>query len=71
MDFVNTLFTYVFEVMKWGGGIVAMVGVIRWVMHGQSRDAGEQTNDMWILAAGGVLAAVGVIAGQYLQFPTL
>lgn len=71
MSFINQLLTYFWRLLTWGGGVIAIVGVFRWVSHGQQRDASEQTNDVWIILAGGVAAAIGAVAGNYLVFPTL
>lgn len=71
MDFINKLLTYFWQLLTWGGALIAIIGIFRWVSHGQSRDGNEQTNDVWIIVAGGVAAAIGAVAGNYLAFPTL
>lgn len=71
MDFMNRLLDFFWQLLTWGGGIIAIVGIFRWVQHGASRDGAEQTNDVWLVAAGAVACAIGAIAGNYLSFPTI
>lgn len=72
MAFFNQLLTFLGNVAVYGGGILAAVGIIRWISGGKSHDAQEQQGAVWMIALGGATAAIGgAIASGILQFPTL
>lgn len=68
-EFVNRAMNYLWAALAWGGGIAVAVGLLRWISHGHSRDATEQTNDVWIIIYGAAAVAIGLVAGNYFQFP--
>lgn len=57
MAFFNQLLNYLWQILTFVGGITAAVGVFRWVSGGK--------------ALGGAMAAIGLVGGSYLAFPTM
>ena len=57
MAFFNQLLNYLWQILTFVGGITAAVGVFRWVSGGK--------------ALGGAMAAIGLVGGSYLTFPTM
>ena len=71
MAFFNQLLNYLWQILTFVGGITAAVGVFRWVSGGKAHDAQAQEGAVWVIALGGALAAIGLVGGSDLTFPTM
>lgn len=71
MSDISNIMSLLWEFCKWGGGIIAAFGVFRWIMHGRSRDAAEQADDIWVIAAGAALVVIGTAAPALFPFPSM
>lgn len=71
MEFFNDLLSYAWQVLVFVGGLTAAIGVVRWVSGGKAHDAQMQEGAVWVIALGGAMAAIGLVGGSYLQFPTM
>lgn len=71
MAFFNQLLNYLWQILTFVGGITAAVGIFRWVSGGKTHDAQAQEGAVWVIALGGAMAAIGLVGGSYLTFPTM
>ena len=71
MAFFNQLLNYLWQILTFVGGITAAVGIFRWVSGGKAHDAQAQEGAVWVIALGGAMAAIGLVGGSYLTFPTM
>lgn len=70
MDFFNQLLTFFWAILTFVGGIMAAIGIFRWVSGGKNHDAQQQESAVWMLALGGAMVAIGLVGGNYLHFPS-
>ena len=68
MAFFNQLLNYLWQILTFVGGITAAVGVFRWVSGGKAQ---AQEGAVWVIALGGAMAAIGLVGGSYLTFPSM
>lgn len=71
MDFFNALLNYAWQLLIFVGGLIAAIGIVRWVSGGKAHDAQAQEGAVWVIALGGAMIGIGLVGGSYLQFPTM
>jgi hypothetical protein len=73
MDFMNTLLSFFWGALTWGGVVTGAIGIFKWILAGHDRDGATQANTIWIIAAGVAMAAIGTagVSGVIPAFPTL
>lgn len=70
MSDLTRIVNFLWDVLQYGGGIIAAVGAIRWVSGGKSHDAQQQESAVWVLLLGGVCFAIGAGMKGLLSFPS-
>lgn len=72
VDTLNSLLTFLWSLLIFAGGIIAAIGIYRWVSGGKSHDAQAQEGAVWVIALGGAMVAIGVAMNAFgVTFPTL
>ena len=71
MAFFNQLLNYLWQILTFVGGNHRRRGHLPLGLRRQGPRAQAQEGAVWVIALGGAMAAIGLVGGSYLTFPTM